>query len=310
MIATLPQNTGTYELFYHLTGQRYTLSIPESYPGSPAALILVLHYGGPVTPYYGRSILEGLAAPALAELGALMVAPDCLRGSWDNPESENDLLALLSLLEENYRLAPGKTLVTGYSMGAQGAWRLAARHSERFAVGIAMAGPAPLEHMDIPWRTPMYVIHSQQDEHFPYERTASAVDQLIANGAPITFQTIRGVTHFNAAGFFEPLRSTVPWIRKIWQESNKEIEMQIDKNETYTLYKNTTDVLLGNISGAQLQFLVDNLEEEFLEDRDYAITNLTVDYLGARGADPELTTLLLQALGDSEEITIIWKRAS
>ena len=85
--------------------------------------------------------------------------------------------------------------------------------------------------------------------------------------------------------------------------------MQIDKNETYTLYKNTTDVLLGEISGKQLQFLIDYLEEEFLEDRDYAITNLTLDYLSARGADPDLIALLRQALGDSEEITIIWKRA-
>ncbi len=218
MIATPPQKAGIHELFYDLTGQRYTLSIPESYPGSPVPLVLVLHYGGPVTPFYGRSILEWLAAPALDELGALMVAPDCLHGNWNNPESENDLLALLSCLEGNYRLAPGKTLVMGYSMGAQGAWRLAARHQERFAAGIAMAGPAPLEFMDIPWLIPMYVIHSRQDEHFPYEQTASAVSRLIANGAPITFQTIQGVTHFNAAGFFEPLQAAIPWIRNIWQE--------------------------------------------------------------------------------------------
>ncbi len=85
--------------------------------------------------------------------------------------------------------------------------------------------------------------------------------------------------------------------------------MQIDKNETYTLYKNTTDVLLGQISGAELQFLVDHLEEEFLEDHDYAITNLTLDYLSTRGADTDLIALLRQALGDSEEMTIIWKRA-
>ena len=85
--------------------------------------------------------------------------------------------------------------------------------------------------------------------------------------------------------------------------------MQINKDETYTLYKNDMDTFLGEISGKQLQFLIDYLEEEFLEDRDYAITKLTLDYLGAGGADPALMALLRQALGEAEEITIIWKRA-
>jgi hypothetical protein len=85
--------------------------------------------------------------------------------------------------------------------------------------------------------------------------------------------------------------------------------MQIEKHNTYKLYKNDTDTLLGEISGEQLQFLVDYLEEESLEDRDYAISNLTLEYLSARGADPDLTALLRKALGGSEEITIIWKLA-
>ena len=85
--------------------------------------------------------------------------------------------------------------------------------------------------------------------------------------------------------------------------------MQIDKDATYTLYKNDTDTLLGEISAEQLQFLIDYLEEEFLEDRDYAITKLTLDYLAAGGADAALMALLRQGLGGAEEITIIWKRA-
>ena len=87
------------------------------------------------------------------------------------------------------------------------------------------------------------------------------------------------------------------------------VSMEIDKNAKYKLYIDDTDTLLDEISGEQLQFLVDNLEEEFLEDRDYAITGLTIDYLDAKGADPTLSALLKQALGEQEEITIIWKRA-
>jgi predicted peptidase len=220
MNAIYPQKPGIYELSYKTTGQRYTLSIPEGYAESPVPLVLVLHYGGPVTPFYGRSILEGLVAPALRELGAIMIAPDCLHGAWNNPESESDVLALLSYLGEHYCLALGKTLVTGYSIGAQGTWYLAARHPELFSAGVAMAGPAPLEFMDITWRVPMRVIHSQQDEYFPFERTARAVNRLIEDGAPITFQQIQGVTHFDAAGFYKPLKDSIHWILREWQDTS------------------------------------------------------------------------------------------
>ena len=49
--------------------------------------------------------------------------------------------------------------------------------------------------------------------------------------------------------------------------------------------------------------------EEFLEDHDYAITRLTIDYLASKGADPVLVDMLNKALADTEEITIIWKRS-
>jgi hypothetical protein len=90
---------------------------------------------------------------------------------------------------------------------------------------------------------------------------------------------------------------------------SQSVSMEIDKNAKYKLYIDDTHTLLDEISGEQLQFLVDNLEEEFLEDRDYAITRLTIDFLDAKGADPALSALLKQSLGEQEEITIIWKRA-
>jgi hypothetical protein len=65
---------------------------------------------------------------------------------------------------------------------------------------------------------------------------------------------------------------------------------------------------IGSITGEQLQFLVDQLEEESLEDRDYAITRMTVDYLETQGGDPDLIALLRQALGGREEVMIRWSR--
>jgi len=63
---------------------------------------------------------------------------------------------------------------------------------------------------------------------------------------------------------------------------------------------------VGELSEEQLDFLVDNLEEEWPEDRDYYISRRMLDMLKARGADAALVSMLTQALGDREEVDILW----
>ncbi|MBN1998711.1 galactosyldiacylglycerol synthase [candidate division KSB1 bacterium] len=67
-----------------------------------------------------------------------------------------------------------------------------------------------------------------------------------------------------------------------------------------------TGTLLGSISQQQLQFLIDNLEEEYKEDMDYYLNAATLDMLESRGADQGLLKLLRQALGDREGVEIVW----
>jgi hypothetical protein len=65
---------------------------------------------------------------------------------------------------------------------------------------------------------------------------------------------------------------------------------------------------LGTISVEQLQTLVDVLEEEFEEDRDYYIAPGTVDLIEQSGGNPELVNLLRRAIGDREVTEIQWSR--
>jgi len=76
-----------------------------------------------------------------------------------------------------------------------------------------------------------------------------------------------------------------------------------------TLYNQDTDARLGEISDAQLQFLVDSMEEESTEDQDYYLDENTLDYLIGRGADPALVALLRAALAGHKSLTIRWDRA-
>jgi processive 1,2-diacylglycerol beta-glucosyltransferase len=75
------------------------------------------------------------------------------------------------------------------------------------------------------------------------------------------------------------------------------------------LYLKGQDQPAGTISEAQLQFLIDELEEETLEDQDYAITSMLLQVFEADGADPALLTLLKSLLGDKQEIEVRWRRA-
>jgi hypothetical protein len=69
----------------------YALSIPRNYsPSTPVPLILALHFGvqGGSAAGAGMDVVRILIGPALAELGAIIVAPDSVRGDWSSPENE------------------------------------------------------------------------------------------------------------------------------------------------------------------------------------------------------------------------------
>ena len=64
---------------------------------------------------------------------------------------------------------------------------------------------------------------------------------------------------------------------------------------------------IGTINDNQLAFLVDQLEEENEDDKEYFIDRDTLDLFSDNGADPELLALLEKAMGDDDEINIAWE---
>ena len=74
------------------------------------------------------------------------------------------------------------------------------------------------------------------------------------------------------------------------------------------LYNASTNQLIGSITEADLQVLVDRLEEESSQDRDYYIDQETIDLLADGRATNHLVGLLRQALGSSDGVDIRWQR--
>jgi hypothetical protein len=75
-----------------------------------------------------------------------------------------------------------------------------------------------------------------------------------------------------------------------------------------TLRDKDSGQLLGTIADDELQFLVDQLEEESRDDTDYYIDADTIEMLEEDGASASLIALLRTALGDREGFDVQWSR--
>jgi hypothetical protein len=74
------------------------------------------------------------------------------------------------------------------------------------------------------------------------------------------------------------------------------------------IYNNESNELVGTITEADLQVLVDHLEEESEEDQDYYIDAATIDVIGDGQATEHLLGVLRKALGGADGVEIRWQR--
>ena len=157
----------------------YTIAIPPNYsPSTPVPLILALHFGvgDRDATGAGSDVLQGLVGPALAELGAIIVAPDSVRGNWSSPENEKAVNALLDMVVDQYAIDKKRVAVTGYSMGGTGSWRLAEKFPERFSAAIPIASRPPASPSE--WRLPVLAIHSHEDQVAPFGPVEARIEEL------------------------------------------------------------------------------------------------------------------------------------
>lgn len=198
---------------------RYTLYLPPSIEKKKSVpLVLALHYGGTVTPYFGKDILVYLVEPALHSLEPIMVSPDCPARTWNNQVSEKAILAILENLFATYPIDKNKIIITGYSMGAMGTWYLASRYPDLFSAAIPISG-IPKEFLSFENNsTPFYVIHSEDDELIPLAQVRKFVEEWKRKGVNIHLEVVRGVGHYQYDGYVEALQKTISWIKKQWQK--------------------------------------------------------------------------------------------
>ena len=190
------------------------ISIPDNYsPRAHVPLILALHFGvgNGSAAGAGRDVVEILIGPALEELGAIIVAPDSLRGDWSTPENDRAVKDLLDMVLARYSVNTKKLVVTGFSMGGTGSWHFAATYPERFSAAIPIAGRPPESALG--WRLPVLAIHSRNDQIAPIGPTETRIAELQKSGVNAKLIALTGITHYETYRFADGLRQAVPWIK-------------------------------------------------------------------------------------------------
>jgi polyhydroxybutyrate depolymerase len=181
---------------------KYTIEVPADYDGTkPVPLVLALHYGydGPnPTPYTGKGMIDAFR-PGLAGLNAVVIAPDALGGSWTDTRNEKVAVWLTRSAMKTYAIDPKRVVVTGFSLGGEGAWFIGSRHQDLFTGVVPVA--APQAGGDVEWKVPVYVIHSDADEIVPYASAKKHAERVKGKGAKLEFKTVSGLSHYKTSAY-------------------------------------------------------------------------------------------------------------
>jgi predicted peptidase len=194
----------------------YGVSAQEDAGGRARPLILALHPGGERVRGYGTRFMQQVVLPALGDLGAVVVAPDCPPSAKGWAEADRAVLALLEKVRGEYTIDPRRILVVGFSMGGRGTWFMSSQHRDLFTGAIAMAASTGGLPQDTLARVPTYVIHSRDDLVVPFGPAEENARQLEAQGRAIKFEAVSGASHYAMGAYVDSLRRAGRWIAERW----------------------------------------------------------------------------------------------
>jgi len=216
--------------------QPYWLWVPARYTGDrPFPLVVNLHYHGWYRPF------QGYPLPTLPD--ALVVSPHA-RGSTDFMYlGEQEVLEVIRLVKQDYRIDPDRVYLVGSSMGGTGCWHLAVHYPDRFAALAPVSGNTnhsvwkeawgwdrlpespfqpvrerlsdmldPVSFADNLEHVPVFCAHGVRDPIVPVDHSRTMVERVRAAGGTVRYLEFPDVAH---GGFPRSLRTQrFNWLRK------------------------------------------------------------------------------------------------
>jgi predicted peptidase len=179
---------------------RYILFIPHDYKGDrPYPLILFLHGAGETGTDGKKQAAVGLG-PAIRKqeksFPFIAVFPQSQKRTWQaDSDDGRRALAILDLVQKEYKVDAKRVYLTGLSMGGYGTWSLAARHPERWAaIAPICGGGDPKQAVKIK-HIPCWCFHGDADKAVPVTRSREMIEALKAAGGQPKYDEYPGVSH-------------------------------------------------------------------------------------------------------------------
>jgi dipeptidyl aminopeptidase/acylaminoacyl peptidase len=130
---------------------RYRIYVPRGYDRSKKySLIVALHSGGGDSTYFEWE--EHFTPPGqhpenrfkqlAEERGYIVVCPNGSSGTSLGERDDPEVVALIEKVREMYSVEPKRVFLTGWSVGASAAWRIAVSHPELFGAVALVGGQA------------------------------------------------------------------------------------------------------------------------------------------------------------------------
>ena len=224
---------------------RYQVYLPPDHSSAKAWPVIVQLHGN------GAQGQDGLL-PTLRGLGdeirmnrsrfpAVVLFPQAEPGKrWLDADMEELVMAQLDRTMKEFRGDPSRVYLTGFSMGATGAYRIAYRWSDRFAAIVAIAGRVdtsdaktysdrdreadrkanPFVNATDPFAAlagkikhiPIRIFHGDADETVPVDQSRRLLPALKAAGADVRYQEYAGASHVGAADKAYADQALMTWL--------------------------------------------------------------------------------------------------
>ncbi len=168
------------------------------------------------------SLLDGYGLLNVAEQTAgfsyIVAAPQCPADTYW-PENRMTVMELLDEVIRNYRVDQSRIYLTGFSMGGNGVWDLAAKTKGIFAAAVPIAGWYETSEVGHLTSTPIWVFHGEDDDIVPISASESMVNAIMGIGGEPKFTRYPGLDHSHSV-MIETYTNPELYI---WLESHKKI---------------------------------------------------------------------------------------
>jgi len=210
---------------------RYEVYVPATYTASkPWPVIVYLHGNGAQGSEGMLQTQSGMGDMIRVHrnaVPAVVVFPQAAPGKfWEQPLMQRLVMAELEAAEKEFNVDAGREYLTGFSMGAAGAYRLAYRWPDRFAALVSDAGwieavppRGAADRPDIDRRAnpftvdadpfmalatrikhlPIWIFHGDGDALVPVEQSRRLAVALKGVGADARYTEMPGVGHVDGA---------------------------------------------------------------------------------------------------------------